>query len=232
MHTLLSTGGEANLTRRPVWVGYDQAMVLGEASSSARAAEASSRAPRRMLALVLAAMGALVAIASGKVRLVEAAASSWVTRLSTGTVTATTRADHAFYWGVGTPQIMGLSVTMECTTAFLIGAMLVVSAMCLVGRRVSARTLVIGAAAVSLWSLAWNVGRLSLIAWATYRYGMSGYHFTHTFVGSLISIGGTASGVAFFVWFVFLRRTPPPPAAPSSSVTTTEGGVAEQSTGL
>lgn len=169
----------------------------------------SSRTGRKVLALALAALAGVVLAESGQVRLLEAAASSWVTRLSTGTVTTTTRADHAFYWGVGTPHIMGLSVTAECTTAFLIAAMLAVGAVCLVGKRVGSRALLTGVIGFCAWSLAWNVARLSLIAWATYHYGMTGYSFTHTFVGSLVSIGGTVVGVFFFVWFVFLRRTRP-----------------------
>ncbi|MGH3492770.1 MAG: exosortase P [Sciscionella sp.] len=105
------------------------------------------------------------------------------------------------YFGLGTDKALGLVMTPECTSAFLILPLLVISSIMIALRpRITRRVLfALGAAAVLLILV--NQFRLvNLVVLVNLMGTARGYYWGHTMGGSLVSIFGGAIALVLFVW--------------------------------
>lgn len=105
------------------------------------------------------------------------------------------------YFGLGSASPLGLTMTPECTSAFLLVPLVAVAAGLIALRpRITGRVMVsLGIAAVIL--IVVNQLRLmalaALVAWlGTNR----GYYWGHTLIGSMVSVLGGAVALVLFVW--------------------------------
>jgi exosortase/archaeosortase family protein len=105
------------------------------------------------------------------------------------------------YFGLGTPTELGLRMTPECTSAFLLIPLIAVAAALIALRPAIYRRVLfsLGLAAVVL--IAVNQLRIltlaGLVGWlGTYR----GYYWGHTMIGSMVSVFGGAIALVLFVW--------------------------------
>jgi exosortase/archaeosortase family protein len=118
---------------------------------------------------------------------------------SSGVYVAT--GQQTVYFGLGSARPLGLTMTPECTSAFLLVPLIVVGAL-LIGLRprIAGRVVLsLGVAAVVL--IVVNQVRIltmaALVGWlGTDR----GYYWGHTIVGSVVSVFGGAIALVLFVW--------------------------------
>lgn len=111
------------------------------------------------------------------------------------------------YFGLGTQHALGLRMTPECTSAFLVLPLLVVGALMIglrprITRRVLA-SLVIAAATLVVVNQIRVLALVGLISWLGQD---RGYYWGHTLLGSMVSVFGGAAALVLFVWLS--TRTP------------------------
>ena len=104
------------------------------------------------------------------------------------------------YFGLGSDTPLGLRMTPECTSAFLVLPLLVIGAAMIALRpRITRRVLVaLGAAAVAVVVV--NQFRvLTLVGLVEWLGVDTGYHWGHTLLGSVVSVFGGAAALVLFV---------------------------------
>lgn len=153
------------------------------------------RAPRLGAAAAFAALGMVVIALNARVRALETTLSAHIAGVITGTRTAAVPSTHTFYWLIGTPHFVGLLITSDCTSAILIAPLLFVAALLALGGRVPPGRLIVGSALGSGLLFAANLLRLALITWATYHFGMPGFTWSHTLLGSVLSLAAVAGAL-------------------------------------
>ncbi len=165
-----------------------------------RAGGGRRRIAKRVAAtLALVGGGALLIIANPGFRTFEATLGGWLTGLVTQTRTLTVGVTHSFYWSVGTPAIRGLTITGECSAAFIAGPLLVLAGLfAAAGRLHLGRVTAAGLLAAGVAVLT-NLARLGMIGFATYTWGPHvGFEWSHVVFGSLLTVAGTLVALVLF----------------------------------
>jgi exosortase/archaeosortase family protein len=105
------------------------------------------------------------------------------------------------YFGLGSDTPLGLRMTPECTSAFLVLPLLVVGAVMIALRpRIRRRVLfALGVATVAVVVV--NQFRvLTLVGLVRWLGVDTGYYWGHTLLGSMVSVFGGAAALVAFVW--------------------------------
>jgi exosortase/archaeosortase family protein len=160
-----------------------------------------STCSRVLLAIAFGAAAIFVWIEREVYRGLEAVVAGWTSALATGSHDYVNTERSTYFINVGTPDIFGIVVTPECSSAIVTAVILAVS-FCLLGMRRLPTARVMGAAglAVGLFALI-NVLRLTLITYSSDRWGLNeGYHFSHMWAGTVITTFGGALTVAAFLF--------------------------------
>lgn len=160
---------------------------------------------RRIVAVLLMAAAILLLVFQEQIRPWEAV----VTRLMVSAVTegGVAAAGPVFYFGIGTAEVTGLSITTLCSTVVLVVPLLVLAAAIVaatharIGRVL--RALAGGVALV----MACNIVRFGSAAWAYQQFGREGFDVIHRYVGSLFVIAGFIA--ALLLTLVFSLRSRP-----------------------
>lgn len=165
------------------------------------------RATRALLGLALGGAGVVVMLNHTLLRTFETIAASVLADGVTPGDMYVAPGGQSFFWAAATPTMHGLNVTVECTSAFLLGPLLILAGLILMsGRFGVARSLTATAIAAAMLFLA-NQGRLVLIAWATARWGVGdGYQWSHTVGGSVVVGAGVALALTGFMLVLAARR--------------------------
>ena len=167
------------------------------------------RVDRLLLAWGRPAVGlALVGIAAllfihNPLRDKEAQAVALVTSLATDTKAIAV--NQAFAWGLDPDTTShALRITTECTSAFLLGPLLLVGALvAAAGRRFRLRRVLAATAICAAVAFGFNLLRLTMIAWATNNWGeQTGYEWSHVVAGSIVTIIGATTALAIFLIIV------------------------------
>lgn len=187
------------------------------------ATQRTLRVLKGILGVALAAGGVIVMLNHDYLRTVETIVAASLSNSVTPGDMYVAPGGHSFFWAAATPAMHGLRVTAECTAAFLIGPLLILSGLILAsGRFGLTRALSATAVAGSILVLA-NQGRIVLIAWATAKWGVAdGYQWSHTVGGSIVvGIGVALALVAFMIMLAarwkkkpIRRSTHQPPRSP------------------
>ncbi|MGQ0616535.1 MAG: archaeosortase/exosortase family protein [Acidimicrobiia bacterium] len=162
---------------------------------------------RRILSAGLLAAAALVLVLEATVRQAETAATAFLAGTVFGLDTftsslqpvlyVTTATDPAPSWG---DVWVGLMVTRECTVAWLLAPLLLLSAVMARGRRLTVGAVAIAAAVAAAALVAVNLLRLLIIVLATHRWGMgTGYRWSHDVYGSLVGVLGVGLALVLFL---------------------------------
>jgi exosortase/archaeosortase family protein len=105
------------------------------------------------------------------------------------------------YFGLGTDSPLGLRMTPECTSAFLVLPLLLVGAVMIALRpRITRRVLValaVGGLAVVVVNQFRVLTLVGLVKWLGVD---TGYYWGHTLLGSMVSVFGGAAALVAFVW--------------------------------
>jgi exosortase/archaeosortase family protein len=105
------------------------------------------------------------------------------------------------YFGLGTDHALGLRISPECTSAFLVVPLLVVAAVMLHLRpRITARVLTSLTIAVAVLVVVNQLRMLTLVGLIAELGRDRGYYLGHTLFGSMVSVFGGAAALVLFVW--------------------------------
>ena len=105
------------------------------------------------------------------------------------------------YFGLGTDHAIGLKITPECTSAFLVVPLLVIAAVMTGLRpRITRRVLAALAVAAAALVLVNQLRVLTLVALISSLGRDRGYYLGHTLLGSMVSVFGGAAALVLFVW--------------------------------
>jgi exosortase/archaeosortase family protein len=105
------------------------------------------------------------------------------------------------YFGLGSARPLGLTMTPECTSAFLLVPLIVVGAL-LIGLRprIANRVVLSLGVAAAVLIVVNQVRILTMAALVGWLGTDRGYYWGHTMVGSVVSVFGGAIALVLFVW--------------------------------
>jgi exosortase/archaeosortase family protein len=150
-------------------------------------------------ALLLAAAGLVVWHTAYRALEIRLAALLIRATTSSGVYAAPQR--QTVYFGLGTDHAIGLKITPECTSAFLVVPLLLIGAAMLWLRpRIAGRVLASLAVAVVALVLVNQLRVLTLVALISDLGRDRGYYLGHTLLGSMVSVFGGAAALVLFVW--------------------------------
>ena len=157
--------------------------------------------PSRVTIVVLLAAAAGLVFAHRLYRTAEISLSGLVLQVlsSDGVYVAAER--QTVYFGLGTDTPLGLHMTPECTSAFLVLPLLVVGAVMIALRpRIQQRVLLALAVAVGAVVVVNQFRVLTLVGLVDWLGVDTGYYWGHTLLGSMVSVFGGAAALVTFVW--------------------------------
>lgn len=183
-----------------------------EPDTAAVARRTGGRLPRAGLraavALALAGCAVLAWLHQSGYRGWEAWSAGGLVGRLTGERAAISRPLHAFFPGIGTPHVFGLTVTSECTSLIVTIAACIATAVLASVTRIPLLRLVLAAAAAIAAFYVLNVLRLVGIALAVRQWGMSsGYHWSHVWAGTFVTVLGGIGVCALYLVLLGVRRT-------------------------
>jgi len=176
--------------------------------------------PGRLLtrAIVAALLGVAAMLVAGHAayRTIEIQLAAALIDLVTSSGVYVVPHRQTVYFGLGTEHAIGLKITPECTSAFLVVPLLVVAAAMLGLRpRITGRVLASLAVAAAVL-VAVNQLRLLSLVWLIAAFGRErGYYLGHTLFGSMVSVFGGAVALVLFVWLA--TRPPKSTRAPKGA---------------
>lgn len=167
----------------------------------------TQRVLRGLLGLALVVGGVVVMFNHDRLRTLETILAASLSSSVTPGDMYVAPGGHSFFWAAATPAMHGLRVTAECTSAFLVGPLLILAGLILAsGRFGLLRALSATAVAGGILVLA-NQGRIVLIAWATAKWGVAdGYQWSHTVGGSVVVGVGVMLALVAFMIMLSVRR--------------------------
>lgn len=156
---------------------------------------------QRLLIAVLLAFAAGLVVAHRAYQAAEISLAGVLLHFATSSGVYVDENRDVVYFGLGSTHPLGLMMTPECTSVFLLIPLIVVGAVLIALRpAITWRVLAsLGLAAVVL--IAVNQFRiLTLAALVSWLGTNEGYYWGHTMVGSLVSVFGGAAALVLFVW--------------------------------
>ncbi|MFF4404805.1 archaeosortase/exosortase family protein [Streptomyces sp. NPDC001262] len=151
--------------------------------------------------LFLGTAGWLIA-GQEQVRHQEARLASVLSQFFLGTGTKWEQGTSIFVFGLGTHHVQGLNITFGCSTVLLLVPLLLVAGgFAITGRARPGRLLVVLAVS-SLLLIGVNAVRLVGITGFTLHWGMKGFGWSHTVLGSLWVLFGLVGTLVLFVRWV------------------------------
>ncbi|NIH83294.1 exosortase P [Amycolatopsis granulosa] len=173
---------------------------------SANAAPLSSRLPVRWLVIAMLAVVGLLVVCQGAYRTAEVQVTGAVLRLISEHGVYVAGARHTVYFGLGGNRPLGLQMTPECSSLFLVVPLVLVTAVLGYLRPANTRRLLLSLLVFAAVVAAVNQLRMLLIVGLVNWLGIStGYYWGHTLMGSLVSVIGGALALVLFVR-IGLRR--------------------------
>ena len=169
-------------------------------------------ARHRLAVGMLMAGAAVLVLAHDAYQTAEITLSGVVLQLFGSSQVYVAAGQQTVYFGLDTCSPLGLHMTPECTSAFLLVPLVVVSAGLIALRPAITRRLLFSLAVAGITLIAVNQLRILTVANLVDWLGTDrGYYWGHTMVGSLVSVLGAAVALVLFLWLA--TRPGPPPAA-------------------
>lgn len=169
--------------------------------------------PYRLLGASCAAAAAMLIVATqADLRIGEAVLAKWF--VQSVTAGQSVAAGTIVYFGIGTDQVTGLSITALCSTVvFIVPLIALVAAMLAITRAGVRRVLLAGAVGISIVVIC-NLVRFASAAWAFDRYGREGFDIVHRYAGSIFVIIGFVAAIVLTLTIGLRepRRKAPRPA--------------------
>lgn len=152
------------------------------------------RSPLRLVgAIGAAALAVAIVLTQTDLRIGEALLARWFVQAVTGGKAVAT--GTTVYFGIGTDEVTGLSITALCSTVVFIVPIVVLAAGMLTITRASVRRIAVAATIGIALVVFCNVVRFASAAWAYDRYGREGFDIVHRYAGSLFVIVGFVAAI-------------------------------------
>ncbi|MDT7797260.1 MAG: hypothetical protein QOI78_693 [Actinomycetota bacterium] len=149
----------------------------------------------------LAAAGAVLVLAERFYRELEVRLAGAVLNVITTSGVYVAPDRESVYFGLSGATPFGLRMTPECSSAFLLLPLLVVTMALLYFRPANAKRLFFSLGISAIVVVLVNQLRILTIVGLVHEYGTDeGYYWGHTLLGSMVSVFGGAVSLALFVW--------------------------------
>jgi exosortase/archaeosortase family protein len=149
----------------------------------------------------LAAAGAVVVLAERFYRELEVRLAGAILDVVTASGVYVAGDRESVYFGLSGAAPFGLRMTPECSSAFLLLPLLVVTMIMLYFRPANARRLFFSLGISAIVVVLVNQLRILTIVGLVHRFGTDeGYYWGHTLLGSMVSVFGGAVSLVLFVW--------------------------------
>ncbi|MEU0797990.1 exosortase P [Amycolatopsis sp. NPDC005961] len=114
---------------------------------------------------------------------------------------------ESVYFGLSSATPFGLRMTPECSSAFLLLPLLVVTMAMLYFRPANAKRLFFSLGISALVVVLVNQLRILTIVGLVHEFGTDeGYYWGHTLLGSMVSVLGGAVSLVLFVWLATRKK--------------------------
>lgn len=162
---------------------------------------------RLPIALLLAAGGIALFVTERTMRGLEVLLTSHLlsTVFSTRTVTSESLQSPAVLFQLG-GDWSGLRMTVECSIAFYVGAILLFGALMLLLPRFSMPRTLLATGVSAVWMVLLNQVRMFGLAWVLGEKGHDAFEWAHSLGGSILMLSGLAAALALF-FVVVVRRS-------------------------
>ncbi|KTR94889.1 hypothetical protein NS220_07700 [Microbacterium testaceum] len=174
----------------------------------------TGRARRTILAALLLTIAALLISAEAETRAGEAMlARAVIAPFTPGRAVAS---GSIVYFGIGTPEVTGLSITTLCSTTVLVVPLVLLAVAVLGVTRARSSRVGLGLALGVIVAVTSNMIRFGSAAWAYSEYGREGFDLVHRYLGSLFVIAGFIAAILLSLRIALREssRRPIPDAAP------------------
>lgn len=162
----------------------------------------------RLVALSLLAVAIGLVLAHQAYQTVEIMFAGAVLGLVTASGVEVNAGRQTVYFGLGSEHPLGLQMTPECTSAFLLVPLVLVAAVLVSLRPRIARRVLVSLGIAALVLIAVNQLRiLTLVGLVNWLGTNQGYYLGHTLLGSMVSVIGGAVALVLFVWLSTKERT-------------------------
>jgi exosortase/archaeosortase family protein len=170
-------------------------------STSDVAAPRPSVLPHRLLIAVLLLIAAGLVVAHRAYQTAEIGLAGVILGMFTPDGVYVVAGRQTVYFGLGSNTPLGLQMTPECTSAFLLVPLVLVASVLIALRPRIARRVGVALAISAVVLIAVNQIRILTLAWLVGWLGTNeGYYWGHTLIGSLVSVLGGAMALVLFVW--------------------------------
>jgi exosortase/archaeosortase family protein len=153
------------------------------------------------LGLLLFGLSAVLAIQNGMFRRAEMRLAGPVSGFIVGDYHVRYIGTSA-YFHLRAPGAFGLNLSAECTSALLLIPLFVMMGSFMIFTSLSLRRQFVAVLAGAALILVVNMIRVAGIAWATWHYGITGYDYSHVFVGSAFSLVGFVGAMLIALWIL------------------------------
>jgi exosortase/archaeosortase family protein len=165
------------------------------------AAHRPSALPNRLLIAILLVLAAGLVLAHRAYQTAEISLAGLFLHVFTSSGVYVDAGHQTVYFGLGSDNPLGLTMTPECTSAFLLIPLVVVSAVLVALRPRIARRVLASLGVAALILIVVNQLRIMTLAALVGWLGTDrGYYWGHTMIGSLVSVFGGAIALVLFVW--------------------------------
>lgn len=170
------------------------------------ATERTSALPHRLLIALLLVFATVLVLLHSAYQAAEISLAGLLLHVITSSGVYIDAGHETVYFGLGTHAPLGLTMTPECTSAFLLIPLVVVAAVLIALRPAISRRVVVSLGVAALILIIVNQLRiLTLAALVGWLGTNSGYYWGHTLIGSLVSVFGGAIALVLFVWLATKR---------------------------
>jgi exosortase/archaeosortase family protein len=171
------------------------------------AAHRPSAYPHRLVIALLVALAAGLVVGHTAYQSAEISLAGVLLHLCTSSGVYVVAGQQTVYFGLGSASPLGLTMTPECTSAFLLVPLIAVAAVLIALRPGIARRVLVSLGVAALILIVVNQLRiLTLAALVGWLGTNDGYYWGHTMVGSLVSVFGGAIALVLFVWLATRRN--------------------------
>jgi exosortase/archaeosortase family protein len=173
------------------------------------AAHRQSACPHRVLIALLVAVAVGLVLGHVPYQTAEISLAGLLLHLFTSSGVYVAASQQTVYFGLGSASPLGLTMTPECTSAFLLVPLALVAAV-LIGLRPSiARRVLVSLTVAAVILIVVNQLRILALAGLVGWLGTdTGYYWGHTMIGSLVSVFGGAVALVLFVWLATRQPRP------------------------
>ncbi|MFD8496103.1 exosortase P [Amycolatopsis sp. NPDC059657] len=165
------------------------------------------RFPVRLSVFALVVAGVVLVLIERAYRVFEVHLSGLILSVITSSGTEVVGDRETVYFGLSGDTPLGLRMTPECSSVFMLLPLLLVTAVMVWFRPQNSRTLFTSLAIAAVAVVIVNQLRVLAIVGLVNWLGVdTGYYWGHTLLGSMVSVIGGAGTLVLFVWLSTRRR--------------------------